>query len=53
MLTRRGAVPVKTSSGNNVIENTRKSKKLVPVLVPNFGEIPKFQYCTGSLSGSD
>ena len=48
VLTRRGAAPVKTSTGNNFPRVPGNAQKLLPVLVLNFGEISAPQYFTGN-----
>ena len=50
VLTRRGAAPVKTSTGNNFLEIPEISPTLLPVLVLNSGGVSAPQYCTGNFT---
>ena len=47
VLARRGAVPVKSSTGNKPLENTRELHKSISSTGARFGEISALQYGTG------
>ena len=49
VLTRRGARPVKTGTGNKRFQKKPENyQRLLPVLVQNIGDISAPRYCTGS-----
>ena len=53
VLTRRGAVPVKTSTGNTFARKYQRIARIITSTGAKFCEISALRYCTGNFYSSD